>query len=973
MKAIASRFAALLLVLALAASALPFAALAAGPLTYTVRTDLGQGLTLTQGNGYTDAGKLRQLFTLDYTPGGNVRPLVLYGTYINGKSTIGTVVAYAESMGYRVLAAVNSDFFFMGSGVPTGMTIQNGRLASSDGGWNAVGFFEDGTAIAGTPKLSITLTGPDGAERPIHALNNVRTSAGIYLYTQDFDATTATTAAGTEVVLEPVKGDPLRLGRKLKARVVSTAHTSSTPIGPNQLVLSLTDSCTAGVTLSDLTAGDEVTLYAATEDPAWNDVVWGSGGGNMLARNGQLTSDATAEVAPRTVLGIREDGSVRILECDGRQAALSTGISLIEAAQLLLAEGCVTVINLDGGGSSILAAAYPGKATAVLSSPSEGSPRACATYLLFVTEGDGSGSASGRAWGSTVYPRSATLLAGAFLPVSAISYHKSYLNFADVTDDLTADGGWVSGGIYYAPHEAGTYQVFTSRLESQPALYTVTDAVASLKLTVGGKAVSALTLEPGSVTDLNVLASDGIRSIICSDDQFSFAVTGDIGTIDTNGVFTAARRSGSGSITCAYGSTVCTVAVTLEAKPASLLSDLDSVSLGIYGNAQAQVLQETQPENIRYGKGSVKLSYTGADGQLAEYLFPEAIALEKVSHVSVMAKGSGQWYFLFAPADSTASLLAQPLTAEGDSWQTVFAEVPQDAVSLLGFARRGAGSGTLWLDQLCAHYGAMERDVTPPVINIQSTEGTLQASVTDDSGSLSSTGITVAIDGAAAAFQYSGGVLTCALPTDGARHRITVTARDAMGNLSRQSTEIGQAAAPSFSDMNGHWAAAAVEYLHGKGVFSDAEQFRPGDQVNNAMAATMLSRYLGVDVTQYENTVLPYTDAAKIPDWALPHVKAMYALGMMKGSTDAAGRSVLNPGAACSRAQIMTMLGRTLTRGYAYAPCTYADAGQIPAWSRDHLDLLSALGIVTGNEKNQVNPNGTITRAEFAALLYRMY
>ena len=292
---------------------------------------------------------------------------------------------------------------------------------------------------------------------------------------------------------------------------------------------------------------------------------------------------------------------------------------------------------------------------------------------------------------------------------------------------------------------------------------------------------------------------------------------------------------------------------------------------------------------------------------------------------------------------------------------------------LLGFARRGAGSGTLWLDQLCAHYGAMERDVTPPVINIQSTEGTLQASVTDDSGSLSSTGITVAIDGAAAAFQYSGGVLTCALPTDGARHRITVTARDAMGNLSRQSTEIGQAAAPSFSDMNGHWAAAAVEYLHGKGVFSDAEQFRPGDQVNNAMAATMLSRYLGVDVTQYENTVLPYTDAAKIPDWALPHVKAMYALGMMKGSTDAAGRSVLNPGAACSRAQIMTMLGRTLTRGYAYAPCTYADAGQIPAWSRDHLDLLSALGIVNGNEKNQVNPNGTITRAEFAALLYRMY
>ena len=64
-----------------------------------------------------------------------------------------------------------------------GMTIQDGILVTSDGAWNAVGFFEDGTAMTDTPKLSITLTTEEGDEYPIYALNNVRTGEGIYLYT----------------------------------------------------------------------------------------------------------------------------------------------------------------------------------------------------------------------------------------------------------------------------------------------------------------------------------------------------------------------------------------------------------------------------------------------------------------------------------------------------------------------------------------------------------------------------------------------------------------------------------------------------------------------------------------------------------------------------------------------------------------------------------------------------------------------
>ena len=187
-------------------------AFAADIAAHTVTTQLGSGLTLTQCNSVTGSTR-RQQFTLDYTPGGAVQPMVAYGDTLYGKSTVEQVVQYAQTQGHHVLAAVNADYFSTSTGVPTGMTILDGRLISSDGGWNAIGFLEDGKAIIGHPELSITLTTEAGDTYPIHALNNVRTADGLYLYTPDFDTCTRTSAEGTEVLLE-VSGD-LKLGKRL--------------------------------------------------------------------------------------------------------------------------------------------------------------------------------------------------------------------------------------------------------------------------------------------------------------------------------------------------------------------------------------------------------------------------------------------------------------------------------------------------------------------------------------------------------------------------------------------------------------------------------------------------------------------------------------------------------------------------------------------------------------------------------------
>lgn len=111
-------------------------------------------------------------------------------------------------------------------------------------------------------------------------------------------------------------------------------------------------------------------------------------------------------------------------------------------------------------------------------------------------------------------------------------------------------------------------------------------------------------------------------------------------------------------------------------------------------------------------------------------------------------------------------------------------------------------------------------------------------------------------------------------------------------------------------------------------------------------------------------------DAASIPDWALNEVKAMYSLGILKGGANESGLTV-NALATISRAEAMTILGRTQAKGYAEPELTFSDAGQVPDWAAGYLRSLVGQGVITGND-NRIRPNDLLTRGEVAKLLYAM-
>jgi hypothetical protein len=58
---------------------------------------------------------------------------------------------------------------------------------------------------------------------------------------------------------------------------------------------------------------------------------------------------------PRTVAGVRADGTLLLVTVDGRRAGWSAGATLPEAARLMRSLGARDALNLDGGGSTAMA------------------------------------------------------------------------------------------------------------------------------------------------------------------------------------------------------------------------------------------------------------------------------------------------------------------------------------------------------------------------------------------------------------------------------------------------------------------------------------------------------------------------------------------------------------------------------------------------------------------------------------------
>lgn len=93
--------------------------------------------------------------------------------------------------------------------------------------------------------------------------------------------------------------------------------------------------------------------------------------------------DERHELAPRTAVGLKDGGKTLVLAViDGRDLKRAVGMSYYQEAQVMLEFGCTSALNLDGGGSSVLAIrdSRTGKMR-IMNHPSDGRERPVANVL----------------------------------------------------------------------------------------------------------------------------------------------------------------------------------------------------------------------------------------------------------------------------------------------------------------------------------------------------------------------------------------------------------------------------------------------------------------------------------------------------------------------------------------------------------------------------------------------------------------
>ena len=122
-----------------------------------------------------------------------------------------------------------------------------------------------------------------------------------------------------------------------------------------------------------------------------SDVLEAISGPFYLIKDGVIQYNGD-DLMPRNSIGLKADGTVVTFMADGRQSPYSVGMSLNDQAEFLAAQGVVTALYLDGGGSATCATKREGTSDLTIRNrPSDGVERTVASALLLVSTAENDG------------------------------------------------------------------------------------------------------------------------------------------------------------------------------------------------------------------------------------------------------------------------------------------------------------------------------------------------------------------------------------------------------------------------------------------------------------------------------------------------------------------------------------------------------------------------------------------------------
>lgn len=299
---------------------------------------------------------------------------------LDGGTVTGGATLSQQIEGTGAVAAVNGDYFDMNASVaPVGTNISpSAGLRTASGGARHAFTLSDGLGAVQQLMVQGTLTAGD-IEAPLGGVNTPGLASGaIGWYTP---------AWGEHPLSRPL-GGPGELAASVAKVVVADGVVQSVSTDPAAVTGPTAIADGTGVLIGREAGAATLAALAVGQQV---DVVVGANADLDLAVSGSqrmivdgVQTDADQVEAARTAVGVNRDGTeITVVSIDGR-AGDSRGMTIQELGDLMLDLGVHNAVNLDGGGSTMLAARRPGTAEAeLINRPSDGGERVVANSLAF--------------------------------------------------------------------------------------------------------------------------------------------------------------------------------------------------------------------------------------------------------------------------------------------------------------------------------------------------------------------------------------------------------------------------------------------------------------------------------------------------------------------------------------------------------------------------------------------------------------
>lgn len=878
------------------------------------------------------------------------------------------------------VAAINADFFQMKERAPIGLTVQAGEIVTSPAltsSMHAFGLTKDNTPVFGlfgfTGIVTAPLTGArfqlSGINKPTYLVaKDVNSDINrLNMYTPRWGSKSRGALPGLTGIVEMVVEEDIVKELRFDQPGVDIPWNGYILAGHGTAAQFLT---------SNFKVGDPVEKSYMVS-PETDNLAAAVGGQAILVKDGKrhwFSNNIYGKHA-RTAIGASQDGRTLYLAViEG--GSNSRGMTQEELADFMISIGAWTALNLDGGGSSTMAARHLGDQTvSLINTPVYTSERLVPTALGIFSTAPKGDLAGLRVTGPQL------ILVGTGRSYTAKGYDEHYNPYPvaqdQVTWEVSPNLGEFTGGTF-KPSSGGegtikaTYQGIS---QEYPVKVLGSNDIAKLEVTPG-----LIALNPGESVNLTVKVTTRQGSVfVLQPGEYDVTVKGDIGTF-SNGKFTAAGHMALGELSVKIDSTTKTVKASVGGteKP---YYDFEGAKAVRYRS----IPEGEVPGGFRYtavgepafrGMSAGRLEYDftkTSKTRIAYGTFEGGLGLTgQPLGLGLWVKGdqgNGHWLRArITDADGREKLLDLAKAVDWEGWKHVSVNIPSDVkhpvkltdIYLVETEGGPQDKGVIYFDQLSLITPPLADEIgqKPPEELASSAELAPGVPVSMQVGRELTMKFLNPPDSPAYDITVRQ-VWQTDLPTPGCNplaplYRSTAAAD---GDEVRQLKEPFKITL-EVKDVN---SIQKVRLMFWDETRSGWQQVPAAADLKAGSVMAKTNR-LGLFGLMEDVRPLPaFTDTET--HWARDLITNLAAGGIVNGYPDGS----FQPARGITRAEFITLLANVL--GWAPETSRYGFKDTIPAWAQGSIGAAVNRGVVKGYDDGTFKPQKVITRAEMAVIL----